>query len=102
MYTLVCVLMSYPPTKTNKPFRSHSSENYRQIIWTLCEISWFLSGVIEAVHLLGCYTAILVNVYRRFGTFYWSHFQDDISPKNENLNLCSGLPQGLGPKNFIQ
>jgi len=102
VYVCVCWCLALLRKQSNKPFRSHSSENYQQIIWALCEISWFLSGVIEAVHLLRCYAAILVDVYRRFATFYWSHFQDVISPKNEGLNLCSGLPQGLRPQNFPQ
>ena len=104
MYVYVCVrrCLDLLRKQSNKAFRSHSCENYQQIIWALCEIAGFLCGVIEAVYLLGCYAAILLDVYRRFGTFYWFHLQDDISQKNEGLKRCSGSLQGLRPKNFPQ
>ena len=97
VYACMCGCLDLRRRQSNKAFRSHSCENYQQIIWALCEIAGFLCGVIEAVHLLGCYAAIFVDVYRRFGTFYWYHLQDDISQKNEGLKLCSGLHQDLRP-----
>jgi len=102
VYICVCGCLDLRRKQVNKAFRSHSCENYQQVNWALCETAGFLCDVNEAVHLLGCYAAILIDIYRRFGTLYWSHIQDDKSQKNEDLKFCSGLPQCLRPQNFPQ
>jgi hypothetical protein len=41
MYVYVCVrgCLDLRRKQSNKAFRSHSYENYQQIIWALCEIA---------------------------------------------------------------